>query len=180
MFWLDQCEACSFLVELMREKLGTKLKLGVELDFRKRAGVLSCIYSQGEQKKCLSHGSVWGWCSSRNQVSGIGAPGSLPKSVPALKGRFIIYLNLWNSSVHIHVTVSWTYCDLWMWQADASGWANSPYERLLSHEMADTSCRRWGSCPAICKSSTEIVAGRPCQGQGTETKAWGSARKWEQ
>lgn len=42
----------------MREKLGSKLKLKVELDFRKIAGVLSCIYSQGEQKKCLSHGST--------------------------------------------------------------------------------------------------------------------------
>lgn len=42
----------------MREKLGSKLKLEVELDFRKIAGVLSCIYSQGEQKKCLSHGST--------------------------------------------------------------------------------------------------------------------------
>lgn len=142
-----------FLKELRRKKLGTKLKLEAELDFRKIAGVLSCIYSQGEQKKCLSHGSVWGWCSYRNEVSRIRASGFLPKSVPTVKGSLIIYLNFWNSSVQIHVTVSWTYCDLWMWQADASdGWANSTYERLLSHEMADTSCRQWCSCPAICKS----------------------------
>lgn len=59
-FHLAKFETVFFLKELMREKLGTKLKLEVELDFRKIAGVLSCIYSQAEQKKCLSHGSVRG------------------------------------------------------------------------------------------------------------------------
>lgn len=77
----------------MREKLGTKLKLEVELDFRKIAGVLSCIYSQAEQKKCLSHGSVRGWCSYSNEVSQIRVLSSHPKSVPTVKGRLIIYLN---------------------------------------------------------------------------------------
>lgn len=142
-----------FMKELMREKLGTKLKLEVELDFRKIAGVLSCVYSQREQKKCLSHGSVIGCCSYRTKVSWIRAWSSLPKCVLTVKGCLIIYLSFWNSSVQLHVTVSWTYCDLWMWQADASdGWANSTYERLLSHEMAETSCRLCCSSPAICKS----------------------------
>lgn len=87
-----------FMKELMREKLGTKLKLEVELDFRKIAGVLSCVYSQREQKKCLSHGSVRGCCSYRTKVSGIRAWSSLPKCVLTVKGCLIIYLSFWNSS----------------------------------------------------------------------------------
>lgn len=59
-FYVTYFKMVFFMKELMREKLGTKLKLEVELDFRKIAAVLSCVYSQREQKKCLSHGSVRG------------------------------------------------------------------------------------------------------------------------
>lgn len=77
----------------MREKLRTKLKLEVELNFRKIAGVLSSIYSQGEQKKCLSQDSQRKASTARNAASRIRAPGSLLKSVPTVKARLIIYLN---------------------------------------------------------------------------------------
>lgn len=97
-FYVTYFKMVFFMKELMREKLGTKLKLEVELDFMKIAGVLSCVYSQREQKKCLSHGSVQGCCSYKNGVSWIRAWSSLPKCVLTVKGRLIIYLSFWNSS----------------------------------------------------------------------------------
>lgn len=156
-----------FMKELTREKLGTKLKLEVELDFRRIAGVLSCVYSQGEQKKLLSHGSVRGCCSYRTEVSAIRAWSSLPECVLTAKGCLIIYLSFWNSSVQLHVTVSWTYCDPRMWQADASdGWANSAYERVLSHEMAEPSCSLCCSFPAISEPPHKSLLGGCISGRG--------------
>lgn len=90
-----------FMKELMREKLGSKLKLEVELDFRKIAGVLSCVYSQREQKKCLSHGSVRGCCSFSTEVSWIRAWSSLPKCVLTVKGwlhYLFVFLKLFSSA----------------------------------------------------------------------------------
>lgn len=53
----------------MREKLGMKLKLEIELDFNKTTAVLRWTYSRGEQKKCLSRGSLQGWCWYKTEVS---------------------------------------------------------------------------------------------------------------